>query len=104
MDVRPYESFDRDACLTVFDSLTPALLDCTARLPFESWLANPTGPYFVIEHEESIVGCGGYSLSADRSTATARSSSKWGSLPGAASSVSSEGYPKVPPISVNITL
>jgi len=76
MDVRPYEFSDRVACLDVFDSLTPALLDSTARSHFESWLDDIGGPYFVMLHEESIVGCGGYSFSADRSTATLR----WGMI------------------------
>jgi ribosomal-protein-alanine N-acetyltransferase len=76
MDIRPYESRDHAACLGVFDSLTPALLDSTDRPVFESWLDRVDGPYFVMEHEETVVGCGGYSLSPDRSTATLR----WGMI------------------------
>src|ERR1022692_48598 len=74
MDVRPYEPSDRVASLDVFDSLTPALLDSTARPIFESWLDKAADRYFVMEHEESIVGCGGYSFSPDQSIATLR----WG--------------------------
>jgi GNAT superfamily N-acetyltransferase len=70
MDVRPYEPRDRSSCLEVFDSLTPELLDSCARPLFESWLDQAAGPYFVMEHEESVVGCGGYALSPDQSTAT----------------------------------
>ena len=33
-------------------------------------IGNVTVPYFVMEHEESIVGCGGYSLSPDGTAAT----------------------------------
>jgi GNAT superfamily N-acetyltransferase len=73
MDVRPYESPDRIACLDVFDSLTP-LSDSRTRSDFESWLDTAAGRYFVMEHEESIVGCGGYSFSADQGVATLR----WG--------------------------
>jgi N-acetylglutamate synthase-like GNAT family acetyltransferase len=76
MDIRPYEPADRASCLSVFDSLTPALLDHTARPLFESWLDRPASQYFVMEHEETVVGCGGYSLSQDKSTATLR----WGMI------------------------
>jgi GNAT superfamily N-acetyltransferase len=74
MDVRPYEPLDRVACLGVFDSLTPGLLDSATRPFFEAWLDEAVGGYFVMEHEESIVGCGGYSFSPDRKIATLR----WG--------------------------
>jgi N-acetylglutamate synthase-like GNAT family acetyltransferase len=70
MDVRPYETRDRSACLGVFDSLTPDLLDPSARPVFESWLDRAACAYFVMEHEESVVGCGGYTLSPVRSSAT----------------------------------
>lgn len=74
MDIRPYEPRDRAACLQVFESLTPTFLDSTALPLFESWLDHPGGPYFVMEHEESVVGCGGYSFSPDGTIATLR----WG--------------------------
>ena len=76
MDVRPYEPSDRVACLDVFDTLAPALLDSTARPIFESWLDEAVGRYFVMEHEGSVVGCGGYSFSPDQSVATLR----WGMI------------------------
>jgi N-acetylglutamate synthase-like GNAT family acetyltransferase len=52
----------------------PTLLTLSDLPLFESWLDRPAGPYFVMEHEESIVGCGGYSISHDQTTATLR----WG--------------------------
>jgi GNAT superfamily N-acetyltransferase len=70
MDIRPYEPRDRDACLSVFDSLTPALLPHSARPSFEAWLDTAADTRFVMEHDEAIVGCGGYSLSPDRAVAT----------------------------------
>jgi N-acetylglutamate synthase-like GNAT family acetyltransferase len=76
MDIRRYEPADRASCLSVLDSLTPALLDSAARPLFESWLDRTEGQYFVMEHEETVVGCGGYSLSPDQSTATLR----WGMI------------------------
>jgi GNAT superfamily N-acetyltransferase len=69
MDVRPYEPRDRSSCIEVFNSLTPELLNSSALSFFEAWLDRPAGPYFVMAHEESVVGCGGYALSEDRSTA-----------------------------------
>ncbi len=76
MDVRPYERADRFACLDVFDSLTPALLDSGARPLLEAWLDKADGSYFVMQHEELIVGCGGYSFSPDQNIATLR----WGMI------------------------
>jgi hypothetical protein len=64
------------ACLDVFDSLTPALLGSTARPLFEAWLDKAGGRYFVMQNEESIVGCDGYSFSPDKSIATLR----WGMI------------------------
>ena len=76
MDMRRYEPDDRASCLGVFDSLAPALLDAAARPGFEAWLDRNEGPFFVMEHDEIVVGCGGYSLSPDQSTATLR----WGMI------------------------
>jgi N-acetylglutamate synthase-like GNAT family acetyltransferase len=70
MDIKPYQPRDRAACLDVFRSLTPALLEPSALPIFESWLDSAAGPYFVMEQEDSVVGCGGYSLSPDRTIAT----------------------------------
>ena len=70
MDVRPYEHSDRPACLAVCESLTPGLLAPAAFPLFEAWLEKLARPYFVMEHEESVVGCGGYSFSPDGTAAT----------------------------------
>lgn len=65
MDARPYEPRDRAACLVVLLSL-PA----PPELPlFEAWLDHAGCPYFVLEHDGAIVGCGGYSLTPDRTLA-----------------------------------
>jgi N-acetylglutamate synthase-like GNAT family acetyltransferase len=50
-------------------SLIPGLLDPAVLPPFEAWLEKPAGPYFVMEHEESVVGCGGYAFSPDGTAA-----------------------------------
>ncbi len=62
MDLRPYLPTDRAACLGVFESNVPEYFDPAEQTGFESFLDNPDCPYFVMEHDESIVGCGGYAL------------------------------------------
>jgi N-acetylglutamate synthase-like GNAT family acetyltransferase len=61
MDIRPFTPADRDACLAVFDSNTPDLLQMDRRPSFAARL-DDTGAYFVAEHDGTIVGCGGYAL------------------------------------------
>ena len=70
MDIRLYQEGDRPACLQVFDSLAPHLVDPNLRPAFEKFLDDPAGVYFVLEHDEAIAGCGGFALSSDRNTAT----------------------------------
>ena len=60
MDVRPYVPTDRDACLAVFDSNAPEFFLAHERAEFESFLDTPNGPYFVLDHDGLITGCGGY--------------------------------------------
>jgi len=62
MDIRPYNPADRHACLTIFD-LTECRSPAT-REEFERFLEHPSGPYFVMEHDGSIIGCGGYTSGA----------------------------------------
>ena len=57
MDLRPYSLTDQDACLAVFDSLTPLP---SPRAEFLKFLQHPDGSYFVMQQNEAIVGCGGY--------------------------------------------
>jgi GNAT superfamily N-acetyltransferase len=70
MDIRPYEPRDRAPCIEVFNSLTPTQLNRAALPELESWLDQPAGPFFVMEHDEAITGCGGYSFSPDQTSAT----------------------------------
>ena len=60
MDIRPYTVADRAACLAVFDSNTPEFFRPEERPQLEAFLDEPRAAYFVIEHEGSIVGCGGH--------------------------------------------
>ena len=70
MDLRPYQPSDRASCLAVFDSLPPDTADAAARRRFEAFLDHPAGPYFLIDHDDAVVGCGGFSLEQNESTAT----------------------------------
>jgi GNAT superfamily N-acetyltransferase len=56
VEVRPYLASDRNACLEIFDSN----FDATRRAEFERFLDRSEGPYFIMEHDGAIVGCGGY--------------------------------------------
>jgi N-acetylglutamate synthase-like GNAT family acetyltransferase len=69
MDIRSYEPRDRASCIGIFESLTPELLHSAAMPHFEAWLNRPASAYLVMEHEGSIVGCGGYSFSPDGTAA-----------------------------------
>ncbi len=66
MDFRPYRDSDRDACLSC---CAPPLQTALAE-----FLKAP-GTYFVMEHDDRIVGCGGFSLDSP-SSATLR----WGTI------------------------
>ncbi|WP_293680304.1 GNAT family N-acetyltransferase [uncultured Phenylobacterium sp.] len=69
MEIRPYEPADRAACLAVFDSNTPRYFDPAGREAFESFLANAARPpYFVMDHDGAIVGCGGYAIGPESAT------------------------------------
>jgi N-acetylglutamate synthase-like GNAT family acetyltransferase len=65
MDLRPYGSIDRDACLAIFDSPSPS-----ERARFDEFLKAPDGPYFVMEHDGAVVGCGGYTVGPEPDVAT----------------------------------
>jgi ribosomal protein S18 acetylase RimI-like enzyme len=65
MDIRPFQSADRDGCLDVFDSNTPRFFRPAERPEFEQFLGAPNCPYFVLEHNGAIAGCGGYAVESD---------------------------------------
>ena len=69
MDIRPYLPSDRQACLAVFDSNTPDFFESHERSGLEEFLSSPNCSYFVMEHEGSIAGCGGYSISEEKALA-----------------------------------
>jgi GNAT superfamily N-acetyltransferase len=70
MDLRSYLPVDRDACLAIFDSNTPQFFDPGERATFEAFLDRPDGHYVVMEHEGALVGCGGYTITAEERLAS----------------------------------
>jgi ribosomal protein S18 acetylase RimI-like enzyme len=63
MNLRPYTTDDRAACLLLFDSNVPVYFDQSERRDFEEFLDHEECAYFVVEDENGqIVGCGGYHL------------------------------------------
>lgn len=58
MDIRPYDPADRAACLAVFDSIFD---DPADRAAFAARL-DAAAPFFVAEHDGTIIGCGGFSV------------------------------------------
>lgn len=64
MDLRLYTPADRDACLAIFDSNTPAYFAPAERDEYAAFLAAPPGEYYVAEHDGAVIGCGGFALNA----------------------------------------
>jgi GNAT superfamily N-acetyltransferase len=62
MDIRPYVAADREACLAVFDSNMPEFFGARERGGVEKFLEASECAYFVMEMEDGIAGCGGYSV------------------------------------------
>jgi GNAT superfamily N-acetyltransferase len=69
MDVRPYLPSDCNGCLAVFDSNSPDYFPSGERPEFAEFPAKPNGPYFVMEHEGAIAGCGGYFITGESAVA-----------------------------------
>ncbi|MBS1824336.1 MAG: GNAT family N-acetyltransferase [Acidobacteria bacterium] len=62
MDIRTFTPADKSQCLALFDGNMPVFFDQAERHAFEAWLDAPQGSYFVMEHEGTVVGCGGVAL------------------------------------------
>lgn len=70
MEVRQYTAADGNSCLAVFDSNRPDYFAGGERERFEKFLAEPDSPYFVMEHESAVVGCGGFAVSGNSARLT----------------------------------
>lgn len=66
MLLRPYQRSDRDAVLAVFRSNVPASFTEAEEADFLRFLDGETGPYFVLEHEERVLACGGIASREER--------------------------------------
>ena len=65
MEIRPYKLEDREACLSVFDSLGEP-----SRWPeFAAFLEKPPAVYLVLEHDGRLIGCGGFHAEAGHAVA-----------------------------------
>ncbi len=62
MEVLPYLPTHLDACLAIFDSNTPTFFQPAEHESFAQFLQNPNCTFIVLEHDEAIIGCGGFYL------------------------------------------
>ncbi|NLR68893.1 GNAT family N-acetyltransferase [Chitinophaga varians] len=84
MTIRPYTAADKLACLDAFHSNMPQFFAPEELKDFDAWLDaqaqyNPDNKeecYFVIEVNGQVIGCGGYYVRADKTTAVMT----WGML------------------------
>lgn len=60
--IRPYQTHDFDACLTLFDSNCPPYFIPEERQPYIDWLQKKAldGRYFVLEKDQQVLACGGW--------------------------------------------
>jgi GNAT superfamily N-acetyltransferase len=68
--IRRYLEPDREHCLAVFDSNVPEEFSAGERSEYEAYLDGLPGPYWVIEEQWRIIGCGGVALEPDGTTAS----------------------------------
>jgi N-acetylglutamate synthase-like GNAT family acetyltransferase len=66
MRIRPYESADRDACLSIFRSNVPEYVAAFEEEQYRRFLDNAPGTYFVLVREDGrVAAAGGYAIGAD---------------------------------------
>ena len=61
--IREYSPSDKDSAMQCFRSNVPDFFSSSDEAWFESALDEPDGPSFVLVHEESVIGFGGYEVS-----------------------------------------
>ena len=66
MIIRPYQSIDKDACMSVFHSNRPKFFTTEEIQEFSQFLDKLPCPYFVLELDGQILGCGGHFFNAER--------------------------------------
>lgn len=60
MNLRPYTPSDKTTCLAIFQANTPQFFAVHEQAEFADFLDRQPCPYFVVEQNDEIVGCGGY--------------------------------------------
>ncbi|NML38849.1 GNAT family N-acetyltransferase [Chitinophaga sp. G-6-1-13] len=86
MTIRPYTAADKHACLNAFRSNMPRFFAPEELNDFDAWLdtqaqrdladKDKSECYFVIETNGQVIGCGGYYVRPDKTTAVMT----WGML------------------------
>lgn len=66
--IRPYRETDRMAVLQLLALNTPAYFAETEKADFEHYLDHEREQYFVVEHENSVIGCGGINFDLSQHT------------------------------------
>ena len=59
---RVYEPADRQACVAAFRSCTPPYFRREDLSRFRRFIDHLPGPYFVVQDEKEVIGCGGYAM------------------------------------------
>ena len=67
--IRDYMPSDKDSAMQCFRSNVPEFFSASDESWFESALDEPDGPSFVMVHEESVIGFGGYEVSTTYNSA-----------------------------------
>lgn len=60
IQLRPYRSSDKSACLSIFDSNVGKFFASEEKKQFEDFLNDLSGSYFVLFSSDKLIGCGGY--------------------------------------------
>lgn len=62
MEFSEYHSVDFQRCVEIFESNCPDYFAQQERQEFEAFLLDLPGPYLMLNHEGSAIGCGGYAF------------------------------------------
>jgi N-acetylglutamate synthase-like GNAT family acetyltransferase len=69
MNYRIYSKQDTEACLEIFRGNTPKFFGVEEEGEFASFLERMPCPFFVLEEDGKVIGCGGYFVSEQKRTA-----------------------------------
>ena len=65
VSIRPFQPTDAEACIAVIRSNMPAYFSESDVEDFRSFLTELPGEYFVVEHADAVVACGGWADNDD---------------------------------------